>query len=168
MLGLAFAAVGGVVALEVGWQWWRPDAAPLLVPWQAWRAQLAGVTWASTGTRTIAGLVAAAGAVVLLAALAARRRSIRLRDPATEVSVTTSPRSIARVVGERVRAEGDVTGASVIATGKKVRVRATTRIRTENELHPRLVDVVDELLADLPLVRKPRVSVIVDSPRDRG
>ncbi|MGH3451264.1 MAG: DUF6286 domain-containing protein [Haloechinothrix sp.] len=168
LLGIAVAAIGGLVALEVGWQWWRPERAPLLAPWPVWRDRLAGLNWESVEVRTIAGVLVGAGLITLLAALAARRRAIPLLDPATEVSVTTSPRSIARVVGQRVRAHDDVAAASVTATGRMVRVSATSGLRTESELRPELVTVVDELLNDLPLVRKPTVSVTVDSPRDRA
>lgn len=166
-LGLAIAAAGGLLALEVGGQWWRPHDAPVLVPWPAWRVRLGEVSWQAGEVRLIAGIALATGVILMLVALAARRTAIPLRDPATEVSVTTSPRSIARVVGQRVRAENDVTGASVTATVRKVRVRATSRMRTENQLRPRLIAVVQDLLDDLPLQSRPKISVVVDSPKDR-
>lgn len=167
LLGLAFAAAGAALTLEVGRHWWRPTEGPLLVPWPAWRARLTELTWQSTEARLTAGIVIAAGLVLLLVALAARRRSIPLHDPAPGVSVTTSPRFLARVIGQRVRAEDAVTRASVTASRKKVRVRATSRMQTEGDLRPHLITVVTELLDDLPLRRKPAVSVIVDSPKDR-
>lgn len=167
LLGLAVVAAGGLLALEVGGQWWRPHDAPVLVPWPSWRARLAEIPWQSGELRLIAGIIVATGVVLVLVALAARGTAIPLRDPATEVSVTTSPRSIARVVGQRVRAENDVTGASVTATARKVRVRATSRMRTENQLRPLLTTVVQDLLDDLPLQNRPKVSVVVDSPKDR-
>ncbi|RZQ61355.1 DUF6286 domain-containing protein [Amycolatopsis suaedae] len=167
LLGLAVAAAGALLAVEVGWHWWRPGDAPLLVPWPQWRDHLAGLGWDSYAVRLTAGIVAGAGLLVLLAAAVARRRAIRLTDPATEVSVSTSPRALARLVGRTVRAQDNVTGATVTATARKVRVRATSRLSTEAELRPRLRETVTDLLADVPLVRQPRVSVVVDSPKDR-
>ncbi|MFC7613914.1 DUF6286 domain-containing protein [Actinokineospora soli] len=137
------------------------------MPWPDWRDRLAEVSWESTPVQVTAWFTAVAGLALLVAAVLSRRREVPLRDPAPGVTVRTSPRSLARIVGTRVRAQDDVTGASVSATGRKVRVRASSRLAGEEQLRPRLTGVVADLLADLPLVRTPRVSVVVDSPRDR-
>ncbi|AXB43470.1 DUF6286 domain-containing protein [Amycolatopsis albispora] len=167
LLGLAVAAAGALLALEVGWHWWRPAGSPLIVPWRRWQEALSTMNWASAPVQWIAAAVAVGGLVLVLFAASARRRAVRLTDPADEVSVTTTPRSLARLVGRHVRAEDNVTGASVTASAKKVRVRATSRLATEGELRPRLLETVRALVADVPLVRKPKVSVVVDSPKDR-
>jgi hypothetical protein len=167
LLALAVAAGGLLLALEIGWAWWRPGDAPLLVPWPQWRDTLAEVGWDSYAVRLIAGIVAGGGLVLLLMSLSARRRDVRLHDPVTEVSVTTSPRSLARLVGHQVRAQDNVTGASVTASAKKVRVRATSRLEEENQIRPRLLDAVSSLLDEVPLLKRPKVSVVVDSPKDR-
>ncbi|WP_216205541.1 DUF6286 domain-containing protein [Amycolatopsis aidingensis] len=167
LLALAVAAAGGFIALEVGWHWWRPADAPLLLPWPSWQAQLSELQWTSTGLRLVAGITAATGLVLVLAALIARRRSIRLHDPAPSVSVTTSPRSLARLVGHRVRSQDNVDGATVTASAKKVRVRAVSRLEDEQQLRPRLAETVGELLGEIPLTKRPKVSVVVDSPKDR-
>ncbi|MFF5991872.1 DUF6286 domain-containing protein [Prauserella flavalba] len=167
LLGLAVAAAGALLALEVAWQWWRPADAPLAVPWPAWRDALANTGWDSFSVRVAAIVVAVSGLVLLLASAVARRRDVRLTDPATDVSVTTSPRSLARVVGTHVRAQDNVTSASVTASARKVRVRASSTFESEEQLRPRLTQSVTGLIADLPLVRRPKVSVVVDSPRDR-
>ncbi|MGX7826738.1 DUF6286 domain-containing protein [Actinokineospora sp. 24-640] len=167
LLALALAAVGALLALEVGWLWLRPTDAPLLVPWPDWRDRLAELDWRSPPVQLTAGITALAGLALFAAALSSRRREVPLRDPAPGVTVRTSPRSLARIVGTRVRAEDTVSGASVTATARKVRVRATSGLEPEAQLRPRLTEVVGDLLADLPLTRMPRVSVVVDSPRDR-
>jgi hypothetical protein len=167
LLGVAFAAAGALLALEVGWHWWRPGSGPLLVPWPGWRAELASLGWDAYAVRVGAGVLAAAGLVLLLCALAARSRAVRLTDPADEVSVSTSPRSLARLVGLVVRAQDNVEGASVTASARRVRVRATSRLETEGALRPRLLETVATLLDDVPLARRPKVSVVVDSPKDR-
>lgn len=167
LLALALAAAGTLLALEVGWLWLRPTEGPLLVPWPDWRARLAEVTWQSTPVQVTAWITAVAGLGLLVAALAARRREVALLDPAPGVTVRTSPRSLARIVGTRVRAQDNVSTASVTATRSKVKVRASSRLAAEAQLRPRLAGVVGELLSDLPLARTPRVSVVVDSPKDR-
>jgi hypothetical protein len=167
LLALAFAAAGALLALEVGWHWWRPASGPLLVPWPRWQAELASLGWDAYAVRLGAGVVTAAGLVLLLCALAAKSRAIRLTDPADEVSVSTSPRSLARLVGLAVRAQDNVAGATVTASARRVRVRAKSALETEGELRPRLLATVSALLDDVPLVRRPKVSVVVDSPKDR-
>jgi uncharacterized protein DUF6286 len=167
LLALAFAAAGALLALEVGWHWLRPASGPLLVPWPRWQAGLASLGWDAYAVRVGAGVVAAAGLVLLLCALAAKSRAIRLTDPADEVSVSTSPRSLARLVGLAVRAQDNVAGATVTASARRVRVRAKSALETEGELRPRLLATVSALLDDVPLVRRPKVSVVVDSPKDR-
>lgn len=167
LLALALAAAGTLLALEVGWLWLRPTEGPLLVPWPDWRDRLAEVSWQSTPVQVTAWITAVAGLGLLVAALSSRRREVVLRDPAPGVTVRTSPRSLARIVGVRVRAEDNVAGASVTATARRVRVRAISRLESEAQLRPRLTGVVADLLGDLPLARTPRVSVVVDSPRDR-
>ncbi|MEU0792779.1 DUF6286 domain-containing protein [Amycolatopsis sp. NPDC005961] len=167
LLALAFAAAGALLALEVGWHWWRPGSGPLVVPWPRWQAELASLGWDAYAVRVGAGVVAAAGLVLLLCALGAGSRAIRLTDPAGEVSVSTSPRSLARLVGLAVRAQDNVAGATVTASARRVRVRAKSTLETEGELRPRLLETVSALLDDVPLVRRPKVSVVVDSPKDR-
>lgn len=167
LVGLGLATVGVLLAIEVSWAWLRPADGPLLVSWQRWRANLDELTWQSTSVRVTAAALAAAGLVLLLIAATARRRDVRLRDPAVEVSVITSPRSLARVVGRRIRAEDNVTFASVTATPKRIRVRAGSRLESDAQLRPRLLDVATSTVDDLPLVRAPRVRVVVISPRDR-
>jgi hypothetical protein len=167
LLGLAFAVAGALLALEVGWHWWRPASGPLVVPWPRWQAELAALGWDAYAVRVGAGVLAAAGLVLLICALAAGNRAVRLTDPADEVSVSTSPRSLARLVGLAVRAQDNVAGATVTASARRVRVRATSTLETEGELRPRLLETVTTLLGDVPLVRPPKVSVVVDSPKDR-
>ncbi len=167
LLGLAIAAAGGLLAAETAWQWYRPQGAPLLVPWPVWRERLGELTWASTEVRLVAVGVALVGLLILLAALLARPRTIRLADPATAVTVSTTPRSLARAVGHHVRQQENVDSASVSATARKVRVRASSRFAPTAELRPRLVESVTDLLDDLPLGKRPRISVAVRSARGR-
>lgn len=167
VLGLAVAGVGALIALEAGWTLARPPSAPLVVPWKQWRDQLSGSTWSDPPVLVIGAALVLLGLLFLMLAGSARRHDVPLTDPADDVTVVTSPRSLARLVGHRVRAEDGVRSASVTAGRKKVRVRATSGLNTEAELRPTLTSTVNDLVGSLPLASKPRVQVVVDSPKDR-
>ena len=71
------------------------------------------------------------------------------------MTVTTSPRVLARLVGTRVRASDDVLSASVTASERRVAVTARAWNDAPEELRETIVDRVQELLDELPLRRKP-------------
>ena len=160
LLGLAVAALGVFLVLEVSWAWVRPADGPLVLPWPAWQATLQTSTWTSTPVRLIATGLIAAGLLLLVLALRAGRREVRLLNPAPEVTVTTSARSLARLVGNQVREIDHVASASVTATPRKVSVRAASRQPAEAAT-PEITDTVQTLLSGLPLTHTPQVSVAV-------
>lgn len=168
LLGLAVAAAGALLALEVTWAWIWPRSAPLLVPWPRWRDRLAELSWSDTPVLLVAGGVALAGLLLLLFSATARGREVRLLAPKPGVTVTTTPRSLARLVGQRVRGAPGVTGATVTASARRIRVRASSKLQTEQELRPRVLEVATEVVDTLPLPRKPKVSVVVNSLKDRS
>ena len=94
-------------------------------------------------------------------------RVVRLLDPAPEVTVTTDPRSLARLVGHRVRAEDGVAGAVVTAHRKRVRVKVTGRFRAVGDLRDRARETASAAVGGLPLQRGPRVSVSVSPAKER-
>lgn len=169
LLGLAVAATGALLAVEASWTLVRPRSGPLLVPWPAWRDTLASYSWSDSAVLVAGGVLALIGLLLVLVAGRARRQVVRMTDPAAEVTVVTSPRSLARLVGQRVRDEDGVDAASVTATARRVRVRvrAISRLTTEAALRPALTSLVTDLVTTLPLARTPRVQVVVDSPKDR-
>jgi hypothetical protein len=150
VLGLLVAAVGVVTAIEVVTAWIAPASSPLIVPWPT----------SSPVVRGVAIGVGVVGLLVLLVALVARRHDVRLTDPVPEVTVTTSPRSLARAVGHEVRSHADVVSASVVASSKKVVVKAGT-LDAPAEVRDSVRERVDAMLSRLPLARRPRVSVSV-------
>jgi uncharacterized protein DUF6286 len=162
LLGLAVAAVGVFVALEVIWSWMRPAAGPLLLPWHVWQVTLQEWTWTSTPVRLIAAGLVVVGLLLLVLALRSGRREVRLIQPAPEITVTTSPRSLARLVGHQVRELDHVTSASVTATPRKVRVWAASQ-QPADAARSGITDAVQTLLSDLPLARTPRVRVSVSN-----
>jgi hypothetical protein len=162
LLGLALATVGVLVVIEVVAAWVLPRAeGGLLVPWQSWGAVLADLTWTADLVRGVAIGVGVVGLLLLLVALTARRADLRLEAPSDDMTVTTSPRVLARLVGTRVRASEDVLSASVTASERRVAVSARAWGDAPEELRDTIVARVQELLAELPLRRTPRVAVSV-------
>ncbi|MGH3935719.1 MAG: DUF6286 domain-containing protein [Pseudonocardiaceae bacterium] len=160
LLGLAVAALGLFAALEVSWAWVRPLDGPLLLPWPVWQATLQGWTWTATPVRLIAAGLIVAGLLLVALALGATRREVRLINPAPEITVATSPRSLARLVGHQVRALDHVASASVTATPHKISVRAASR-QPADAAKSGITDTVHALLTELPLTHTPQVSVAV-------
>jgi hypothetical protein len=160
LLGLVLAVVGLAVVVETVTAWVAPSSSPLVVPWPQWRTAIASLTWQSGAVRTVAIVVGVVGLLVLLLGLVARRHDVYLADPVAEVTVTTSPRSLARAVGHEVRSHEEVVSASVVASAKKITVKAAT-LDPADEVRATVRDRVEETLANLPLARRPRVAVTV-------
>ncbi len=162
LLGLALAATGLLLVIEVVAAWIRPSAGRgLVVPWPDWRATLAHLTWADPPVPFIAIGVAAAGLLLLLLGLLARRSDIVLEPPSPGITVTTSPRVLARLVGRRVRATDGVANAGVTASRSRVAVTARGWTDPDPELRGVVETRVSELLDELPLQHRPRIAVRV-------
>jgi Family of unknown function (DUF6286) len=160
LLGLVMAAIGVLIVLEVVAAWVRPVADDgLVVPWPAWRAALTTTIWADAPVRWVAIGVAVAGLLLVLIGLAARRGDIPLDGPSPEVMVTTSPRVLARLVGRRVRSADEVAAASVTASGRRISVAAQFWNDAGPHLRDQVRDDVEHLLDEMPLHRRPRVTV---------
>jgi hypothetical protein len=166
LLGIALAAIGVLVVLEVIAAWVRPGhPAGLIVPWHDWRATLETVTWSQPPVRGIAVAVAVVGLLLVLVGLLAKRSDITLDGPVPEITVTTAPRVLARLVGRRVRATDDIEGATVTASRRRVAVTAQAWNDAGPELREAVRGRVEELLDDLPLRTRPRVTVSVNERR---
>jgi hypothetical protein len=164
LLGLVVAVVGLAVVVETVTAWVAPSSSPLVVPWPTWRAALEGLTWQSGAVRAVAIVVGLVGLLVLLLGLTARRHDVYLADPVPEVTVTTSPRSLARAVGHEVRSHDDVVSASVVASARKITVKAAT-LDPAADVRETVRARVDECLIRLPLALRPRVSVQVTTTK---
>lgn len=162
LLGLALAAAGALVVVEVVTAWVRPDGTTgLLVPWPSWRSTAEQATWSDGIVAAVAIGAAVLGLLLVLAGLLARRHDVVLRSPAEGITVTTSPRVMARLVGRAVRASDQVAEASVTATARRIKVRAGGWGEPDDELRRGVRGCVDTVLDDLPLVHRPRVAVSV-------
>ncbi|MDR7303192.1 DUF6286 domain-containing protein [Haloactinomyces albus] len=167
LLGLALAAAGALLVLELAWAWLRPGPDYLLVPWPSIRTALRQLAWNDVPVRSTAAIVALVGIILLVLAGKAGRNDIRLHDPAPEVTVTTTPGSLARVVGHQVREQDGVATASVTATRGRIRVRATSEHTQAGELHDRLTELAEESVRNLPLRTTPKISVTVRPAKER-
>ena len=164
LLGLVVALVGLALAVETVTLWVAPTSSPLVVPWPSWLEDLSSLTWQSGALKVVAVLVGVVGLFVLLLGLTARRRDVYLTDPVPEVTVITSPRSLARAVGHEVRSHDDVVSASVVASARKIIVKAAT-LDAPDGVRSSVRERVDELLTRLPLAVRPKVSVSVSVNR---
>lgn len=162
LIGVGLSAVGVLLVIEVVAAWVSTAAATgLVVPWPRWRAELEHTSW-DHGLVTASALgVALLGLLLLLVGLLARRSDIHLTAPGSEIAVTTSPRVLARFVGRRVRATEDVASAVVTASARRISVSAQSWGDDEKVVRAAVGHGVDALLDELPLRRRPRVSVSV-------
>ena len=166
LLGLVLAAACILLVIEALAAWVLPGSeGGLLVPWSQWGAALADVSWNEKLVRAIAIAAGVVGLLMVSVALAARRADLRLEAPSADMTVTTSPRVLARLVGTRVRASDDVLSASVTASARRVAVTARAWDDAPEELRESIISRVRELLDELPLRRRPRVAVSV---QERG
>ena len=161
MLGLALAAAGVIVVIEVLAAWVRPVEGGLLVPWPDWLATLAGLSWNASPVRGIAIGLGVAGLLLMIVGLTARRAVVRLEAPTTDMTVTTSPRVLARLVGTRVpgvrrRRVGLGDGVGPAGGGDRAGVARRATGPAGGARRPG-----QELLDELPLRRRPRVAVSV-------
>jgi hypothetical protein len=162
LLGLAVALVGVLVLLEVVAASLRPGGTGgLVVPWPYWYAALVETAWADDPVPAVAIGVAVLGLLLVLLGLLARRHDIAVDGPAPEITVTTSPRVLARLVGRRVRTADGVAAASVTASRRRVTVAAQAWNDAGPELAGSVRDRVESLLDEIPLHRRPRVTVTV-------
>ncbi|MCI2419886.1 DUF6286 domain-containing protein [Saccharopolyspora sp. K220] len=167
LLGLAIAAAGVLLAIEVVWALLRPNTGGLIVGWRSIYSGLNALSWSALPVRVTAAVIAVVGLLLLLIALNAGRKDIRLHDPAPEVTVTTDPRSLARLVGHQVRGQDGVAAAAVTASAKQVQVKATAQFRESGDLRTRLTDTAEHAVRDLPLRAAPKVLVSVATPKER-
>lgn len=172
LFGLALAAVGVLTVVEVVVAWLQPAddtnaGNGVIVPWRAWQQVLDTQTWSTNPVRLTAVVVGVVGLLLLLVALAARRHDVPLRPPTADVTVTTSPQALARMLGRRIRASDSVTSAAVTASRRSVSVRAEGWDSADGTtgLAATVRQDVESLLDDLPLATRPRVSVAVRGQR---
>lgn len=161
VLGLVVAAAGLLLVVETAAAAISPGGAGLLVPWRGASGALGSLTWNTTAALLTCALVAVAGLVLLLVSARSGRHDIRFSDPAPGVAVVTDPRSMARLVGHRVRDRDDISTAVVNSGTTRIRVRATSRFHELGELPQQVTESAEAAVRELPLQRAPRLRVSV-------
>ncbi|GAB2748422.1 hypothetical protein GCM10027174_23410 [Salinifilum aidingensis] len=162
---LAVAALGLLAVVETAAALLRPAADGLLVPWRPLAAQLGAIPWSAPVVRGAGAGVAVLGLLLLVLATAARRRHIPLHDPAPGVTVVTDRRSLARLVAHEVREQPDVESTAVTARSGRVRIKART-IGDPQRTRQQVTESAQQALSELPLPRRPHVSVSVSEVKE--
>ena len=165
--GILIAAVGALLAIESAWSLIRPDSRGLILGPATVRDALSGFSWSDVPVRIGACALIVLGLVLLIAAMSAGHKQIRLHDPDPEVTVTTDRRSLARLVGHQVRDQDGVAGATVTAGAKRIRVKATSRFQDSGGLRGQLTETAEHTVGELPMPRSPKVQVSVAPPKER-
>ena len=169
LLGIALAAVGMLLVIEVVAAWLQPTTGGTVVPWPQWRAALEELSWQDAPVPGVAIGVGVLGLALVLVGLLARRSDVAMDGPDPAITVTTSSRVLAQLVGRRVRATEDLAGAAVTASRRRISVTAQPWGEPPPGLDGAVADRVEELLDQLPLHRRPAVSVAVaTSPEPKG
>lgn len=166
VLGVAVITGGLLLVVETAAAAISPGGAGLLVPWRGVSTALSAVTWNTAAALTVSALVAFAGLVLLLISARSGRHDIRFLDPAPGVAVVTDPRSMARLVGHRVRDRDDISGAVVNSGTNRIRVRATSRFHELGELPQQVTESAEGAVRELPLQRAPRLRVSVTPAKE--
>lgn len=167
LLGLLLAAAGVLLAVECGWALLRPADDGLIVAPGAALSALGAIAWQATPVRLVAGGFAVLGLVLVVLTTRSGTKDVRLHDPAPAVTVTTDSRSLARLVGHQVRDQDGVTGATVTADDKRVKIRATPRYAEPGDLRSRLAETAEHAVHELPLRSTPKVLVSLGNPKER-
>lgn len=165
-LGLALAAGAVFVALEAVLLYRGQDA--LLVPRTRWNRSLASLQWSDGGLRTVAIVLLAVGALLVLMQLVPRR-VLRLRvRSAADRPTWVSKRSVRRLLVHTAEVDGDVIEASAKLHRRRGVVAATTaRSIDDDDLRRRLAGAVQGSLETIDLDRLVRTTVQIGTAKDR-
>lgn len=135
----------------------------VLLPWESLARFGRTHTWSSTLVRTISAVVAAVGAVLLVAELRPRRPGALVLETG-EDTVTTAGmtrRSLRQALLSCAYEVDGVDSARVRLRRHRARVTATTVLSDPDRVRERLTAHLDEWVDHLGLVRPPAVSVRV-------
>lgn len=168
LLALAVIGAGGLAAAEVfvarvHWGWL--PGAPLVVPYDTWLKELRAHHWSDTIVLvgSIGGIVA--GLVLLSLAASAKERRIQMDASHPEIDLSTSRRSLARVLAHDAEEIEGVGGASAGVRNKTAKVRARLRLGDPDEVREAVRARAQARLDSLPLRRRPKLSVDVSDSR---
>jgi hypothetical protein len=169
ILGTLLLAAGVALA-------WAAVARLVTGSWPVFLARprdwLTGVTWNDPGVWAAGAAAAAAGLVMLAAALVPGRfNALRLQAPADEGQVPVAGaqeivmtrRAVARYAAAHCEYVDGVRSASATASARAVHLNVTTALHETRELRGRVIAVVGEHLAGAGLNPVPKITASVRS-----
>ncbi|MCW2739714.1 MAG: hypothetical protein JWR45_136 [Blastococcus sp.] len=155
LAGLAFGilTIADVIAAALG----RPA---LALPYSPAAAFLREHPWSSGPVITIAAVLLGVGLLLLIAELKPRRRThlvLRPQDP--QVTATLSKGSVARVLEDAAAQTAGIQRARATVSRRRARLQLYVAVRDSAEIARRAEENARSALADLELLRAPRLGV---------
>jgi hypothetical protein len=164
---LVLLLVGALVPAEIVHTMVLSNAGHLVLPWERLARFCAGHDWGAAPVRTVSGISAGVGLVLLAVALKRRRRdllTLSTQDP--KVTAGTTRRSLQRALSARAEEVDGVTTAAAKVRRGRAAVVATTGLRDPGDLQQRLTDQLTGWLEGLGLVQAPPVRVRLNTGAD--
>lgn len=160
LLGVALLTAIEVVGAVV-------DEAPVLVPYDDWLSALRTTPWQDNIVRIVAGSVVALGVVLIFASLGARDRRFVLPTELPNLTLTTSPRAVARMLRRRAEMVSGVKQASAVVTRHRARVVALVPLGDPDRAEEELYESLSAALGSVPWKKQPTLYVGVQARSGR-
>lgn len=166
LVGLSLAVGSALLAVEAVLLYRGTDS--LVIPRASWSRSLGTLQWSDADLQVVAVVLIVTGSLLLLLQLAPRR-VVRLRIQSSDLRPTwISKRAVRKLLLDTVRRDNDVIDASAKLRRRRAVVAVTTaRSIDTTALEERLAVAERDTMADLDLVRSPRVDVRVAVAQDR-
>jgi hypothetical protein len=164
-LGFMFLAV--LIVVELIFE--RAGAGPAIVNWHSIYDWMATRTWDSRSVRIIGGLCALGGLLLLVPQLIPRKvERLKVRGGDDQIDAAIDRRSVVRTVQQAVGDMDGISQAHVALHGNKVTVDARRRAeQSEGTTTQTVADVTHRAVDDLRLRRPPRISIKLDTAKER-
>lgn len=161
LVAAAVVALAVVTGVEV--VLWALGRDVWIAPWRDWAGRLAELRADDTGLLVVSGAAAAVGLLLLAFELKRRRPDVLDTRPLLDGVPTVATRSgVASAATSAARGVSGVTTASAGVRRSRLSVQARTRARGDTgPISEQVREAVEKSLADLEIVRRPKVSVSV-------
>lgn len=161
LLALALLGLALLIVIEVAAH--LLNDGPALVPYDTWVERLRTVPWTDTVVRLVAIGAALVGLLLLLSALTARDRRFVLPTELPDLTLTTSPRAVARMLRRRAEMVSGVSSATAVVGRHRARVEAVVPFRDPDQAEYELNQVLSQALGSVPWKHHPTLWVAVQS-----
>lgn len=167
VLGLALLVLGVLVPVEIVHSTVLGRTGQLLLPWQTVTRFFTGHDWSTSPVLAISVVIALVGLLLLVVELRRRRPGLlTLTADDENLTVGTTRRSVQQALAARAQEVDGISAASATVRGGRASVAATTGQRDPGDLQARLSDQLTGWLADLGMVKAPRLRVRLSSRED--